>query len=102
MEQYQGGVLEKKRTELKEPKRYKVIMHNDDVTTFEFVIKVLVQVFRKTVAEAENTALFIHEKGAAVLGVFSYDMALTKKDKATGMARKEGFPLQLSVTPEDE
>lgn len=93
---------ERQRTDLKEPRRYKVIMHNDDFTTMDFVVKVLMQVFFKTEEDATVLMLQVHEAGKAVAGVYSYDIAKSKAHKATGMARDNGFPLRLTVHPEEE
>lgn len=85
---------------LRRPRRYKVIIYNDDVTTMDFVVDVLVTVFRKDEAEAERIMLSIHHNGSAVVGVYSYDVATTKVARATAMAREEGFPLRLECQPE--
>ena len=89
MEQQQSSFKEKERIELREPRRFKVTIYNDDFTTMEFVVKVLTTVFYKSSAEA-------------VVGIYSYDIAHSKVQKATRMARNEGFPLRLTVTPEEE
>lgn len=102
MEQQQSDFLEKERVELKEPRRYKVIIHNDDFTTMDFVVLVLKTIFFKTTVESEQLMMHVHQKGSAVVGVYSYDIARTKVDKATDMARREGFPLRLSISPEDK
>ena len=99
MPQEQTGVKERQRTRLREPKRYKVILHNDDFTTMEFVVMVLAVVFRKTEADAESIMLNVHRQGRGVAGIYTYDIALTKAQKATQMARAEGFPLRITVEP---
>lgn len=101
MPQEQTGVKERQRTRLREPKRYKVILHNDDFTTMEFVVMVLAVVFRKTEADAESIMLNVHRQGRGVAGIYTYDIALTKAQKATQMARAEGFPLRITVEPAD-
>jgi len=100
MAKEQSSLRERTRTNLREPRRFKVIIYNDDFTTMDFVVKVLVVVFYKSAVEAEKLMLDVHQKGQAVVGVYSYDMALTKVNKATRMARDEGFPLRLTVKPE--
>lgn len=102
MEKQQSSSREKERIELKEPRRYKVIIHNDDFTTMDFVVMVLKTVFFKSASESEQLMLHVHQKGSAVVGVYSYDIARSKVHKATDMARQEGFPLRLSITPEEE
>lgn len=99
MPQEQTGVKERQRTRLREPKRYKVILHNDDFTTMEFVVMLLAVVFHKTEAEAERIMLNVHHKGKGTAGVYPYDIAVTKAQKSTSMAREAGFPLRLSVEP---
>lgn len=81
------------------PKQYKVVMHNDDFTTMEFVVKVLKSVFFKSDVEAESLMLAIHKSGKAVVGVYTYDVAASKVRKATLMAREENFPLRLTCSP---
>ena len=93
-------VGKKERTNLKEPRRYKVIIYNDDFTTMEFVVMILVQVFLKSEAEAEALMLQVHHSDKAVVGIYSYDVATSKVRKATRMAREASFPLRLTVEEE--
>ncbi len=102
MEQQQSYVKEKERTDLREPRRFKVIIYNDDITTMEFVVRILTTIFHKSPAEAEKLMLQVHKGKSAVVGVYSYDIAHSKVQKATQMARNEGFPLRLTVVPEEE
>lgn len=101
MEQQQTSVKEREDIKLKEPRRYKVIIHNDDFTTMEFVVKVLSTVFYKSLPEAETLMLAVHKAGSAVVGIYSYDIAKSKINKATTMARNEGYPLRLTLAPEE-
>ncbi len=87
--------------ELSEPKHYKVVFHNDDFTTMDFVVKVLQLVFFKSQLQAEDLTMKIHLEGSATAGIYSYDIAQSKAQKTTQMAREEGFPLRLTVEPED-
>ena len=100
MAKEQSNVRERQRTGLREPRRYKVTIHNDDFTTMEFVVKVLMQVFFKSQTEAEQLMLQVHHSDKAVVGIYTYDMAVSKVQKATSMAREEGFPLRLTYEPE--
>ena len=100
MPQEQSSVRERQRTDLREPRRYKVIIHNDDFTTMEFVVMVLMTVFHKSQAEAEQLMLQVHHSDQAVVGIYSYDVAQSKIQRATMMAREEGFPLRLTCQPE--
>jgi ATP-dependent Clp protease adaptor protein ClpS len=102
MPKEQTSIRERQRTDLREPRRYKVTIYNDDFTTMEFVVMILVQVFFKTEAEAEALMLQVHHSDKALVGIYSYDVATSKKQKATNMAREAGFPLRLTVEPEKE
>lgn len=96
----QNELNERSDLRLSEPRKYKVVMHNDDFTTMEFVVMVLVTVFRKELQSAIRLMQSIHVSGSAVAGVYSHDIALSKIRKATEMARAEGFPLRLTAQPE--
>ena len=100
MAKEQTAVRGRTRTNLREPRRYKVIIYNDDFTTMEFVVLVLTSVFFKSAEEAEALMLAVHKSGSAVVGIYSYDMAISKVRKATMMAREENFPLRLECKPE--
>ena len=100
MPQEQSSVKERRRVDLKEPRRYKVTIYNDDFTTMEFVIKVLTQVFFKSAQEAEQLMLQVHHADKAVVGIYTYDIAVSKVRRATQMARDEGYPLRLTYEPE--
>lgn len=102
MEQQQLSFRERERIDLQEPRRFKVTIHNDDFTTMEFVVKVLTTIFFKSEAEAEALMIQVHKNQSAVVGVYSLDIAKSKVQKATCMARNEGFPLRLTITPEEE
>lgn len=100
MAKEQTAVRDRTRANLREPRRYKVIIYNDDFTTMEFVVLVLTSVFFKSAEEAEALMLAVHKSGSAVVGIYSYDMAISKVRKATMMAREENFPLRLECKPE--
>lgn len=91
--------LEKKRRTAK-PKRYKVLLHNDDYTTTEFVVDVLVRFFHKQPAEATQIMLQVHHKGAGVAGVYPKDVAETKIADVEVEARAQGMPLRLTMEAE--
>lgn len=88
---------EKNSTETREPHKYKVIIENDDFTTMDFVVKLLVEVFFYDESKAVKLMLQVHHSDCAVVGVYTYDIALSKARKATDLARSEGFPLRLRV-----
>lgn len=100
MAKQQGSVKERDRVFTNFPKHYKVIIHNDDFTTMDFVVKVLVEVFYKPESEATTIMLSVHELGQGVVGIYSYDMAISMTKKATAMAREAGFPLRITYEPE--
>lgn len=100
MAKEQTAVRDRTRTNLREPRCYKVIIYNDDFTTMEFVVLVLTSVFFKSAEEAEALMLAVHKSGSAVVGIYSYDVAISKVRKATMMAREENFPLRLECKPE--
>ena len=82
---------------MKEPKNYKVVMYNDDFTTMEFVVSVLVDIFHKSEFEAERIMMAVHRSGKAIVGTYSYDIAVSKVTKATNRAKREGFPFRVTV-----
>ena len=82
------------------PRRYKVIFHNDDYTTMEFVVEVLKRFFHKTDTEAMHIMLTVHKSGAAVAGVYTRDVAETKSTQVMDYARENGMPLLLTTEPE--
>ena len=101
MPQEQSNIRERQRIDIQEPRRYKVIIHNDDFTTMEFVVMILEQVFFLDAAMAEALMLQVHHSNKAVVGIYAYDIALSKARKATKMARDKGYPLRLTVEPEE-
>lgn len=92
------GVLE--RVKVKRPPRYKVILHNDDYTTMEFVIFVLERIFGKSKEEAYAIMLLVHNEGKGVCGIYTYEVAETKMKKVSLEAKKDGHPLLCTIEPE--
>ena len=82
---------------LAEPTKYKVLLHNDDYTTMEFVVEILMGIFHKSLVEAEQIMLNIHRVGKAVCGTYTYDIAQTKVYQVKQLARKSGFPLLATL-----
>ena len=93
----QGETREKIRIDIREPRHYKVIMHNDDFTSMDFVVEILMDIFHKNETEAERLMLTVHESGSAAVGVYPYDIALTKVQAASRWAKEEGFPFRMTV-----
>lgn len=83
--------------DLEEPRMYKVLLHNDDYTTMEFVVEVLRTVFRKSPVEATQIMLHVHKSGIGVCGIFTSEVAETKVELVYHLAKKSGFPLQCSM-----
>ena len=91
----EGDVATKER--VKTPRLFRVIFHNDDFTTMDFVVEVLRVHFHKTDAEAVHVMLSVHKKGAAVAGIYPRDVAETKAARVMQDARKRGMPLLLTT-----
>ncbi|NTU49250.1 MAG: ATP-dependent Clp protease adapter ClpS [Syntrophobacteraceae bacterium] len=83
--------------DLEEPRLYKVLLHNDDYTTMEFVVEVLRKVFSKSPVEATQIMLNVHKSGIGVCGVFVEEVAETKVEMVHHLAKNNGFPLQCSM-----
>ena len=83
--------------ELQEPRLYRVLLHNDDYTTMEFVISILVDVFHKRAEQAAAIMLAVHEQGTGVCGVYPHEVAETKVAEVHGRARRAGFPLKSTM-----
>lgn len=96
-----GDVAVQERPQTERARRYAVIFHNDDYTTREFVVHVLMEYFDKTETEATHVMLTVHYKGRGLAGVFSKDMAETKVDQVHRAAEASGYPLRLTVEPAD-
>lgn len=101
MPQEQSSIRERQNTNLKEPRRYKVTMFNDDFTPMDFVVMVLSTIFNKSQADAEQIMLDIHHKGQAVVGIYSLDVAASKVKKVTNLARENQYPLKVTFNPEN-
>ena len=101
MPQQQTKIRERQKIDLREPRNYKVIIHNDDFTTMDFVVRILKEVFFYSEEKAEALMLKVHHSNMAVVGVYTYDIATSKTQKATKMARDNGFPLLITVEPEE-
>jgi ATP-dependent Clp protease adaptor protein ClpS len=82
------------------PRRYKVVFHNDDYTTMEFVVVALMQFFHKSETEATYIMLTVHKKGSGIAGVYTRDVAETKVQKVTEFARDNGMPLLVTAEAE--
>jgi len=92
----------KTRQQLKRPPLFKVLLHNDNYTTREFVVAVLREVFHKGENDAVQIMLHVHYNGMGVAGVYPFDVAETKIRTVEKLARENEFPLRLSMEPEDD
>lgn len=88
-------------TELKVPNLWRVIFHNDDKTTMEFVIFLLVKVFHKSTEEAFDLTMQVHNEGAAIAGIYTHEVAESKMNICINTARQAGHPLNVSIEEED-
>lgn len=95
------GVAIADKTKLEQPKMYKVLMHNDDYTTMEFVIHVLMKFFSKNYDEAHAVMLKVHHDGLGICGIYTYEVAESKSEKVNKYSRGKGHPLKSTIEPCD-
>ena len=93
-------IEEKVKVVITEPKRWKVLLLNDDSTPMEFVIGILVEIFKHTESAARDIMLQVHETGSGVAGIYSFEIAEAKAVEATNQARTAGHPLQIKLEEE--
>jgi ATP-dependent Clp protease adaptor protein ClpS len=91
---------EKVKVTVSEPKRWKVILLNDDVTPMEFVIAVLTEIFRHNPDTARDVMLQVHQTGSGIAGIYSFEIAEAKAVEATNLARTNNHPLQIKLEEE--
>ena len=96
-EEFDHEVVTETEKKLKRPPLYKVLLHNDDYTTKEFVVQVLQYVFHKEPTEAVQIMLHVHKKGIGVAGVYPYEVAETKVALVESLARQHEYPLKCSM-----
>ena len=87
-------------TQLEKPKLYKVVLHNDDYTTMEFVVFILRTVFHRSESEAYVIMMKVHEAGIGIAGVFTFEVANMKAEKAVNLSRAQEYPLLCTVEEE--
>ena len=93
-------IILESRTQTKKPSMYKVVMMNDDYTPMEFVVHVLQHFFGRTVDEATQIMLNVHQRGVGICGIYSFEIAETKASKTMEYARQKEHPLQLQLEKE--
>jgi len=96
----EGGVLEKTRDQTKRPELYRVLLHNDDYTSMDFVVDILESIFGKSPAEAYRVMLHVHQSGIGVAGVYTHEVAETKVVEVRDLAKEAGYPLRASLEEE--
>ena len=97
---FDEAVITETERKVEKPPLYKVLLHNDDYTTMDFVVYILRAIFRHSEAEAFRIMLSVHQRGVGVAGVYTYEVAETKAAKTMRLARKNEFPLLCTVEPE--
>jgi ATP-dependent Clp protease adaptor protein ClpS len=97
---FEGEVAAESRERLKKPPLFRVLLHNDDFTTMEFVVEVLKRVFGKTDGDAFQVMWAVHTQGVGCAGVYTYEIAEMKVERVTQMARAQEFPLLCTVEEE--
>ena len=90
-------VLTKEETEIHFPELYRVILHNDDTTTFEFVVKVLIDIFDKSESEADTITNTVHNDGTALVAIYPFEIAEQKITETTELAKASGFILKVTM-----
>lgn len=93
----QGETRERTRIDIREPKQYQVIMHNDDFTPMDFVVELLQDIFHKDEIEAVHLMMKVHESGRASVGIYPRDIAVTKVQNATARAREQDYPFRMTI-----
>jgi len=96
---HEGGVALEERVRVKKPPMYKVLMHNDDYTTREFVVMVLRDIYRRNEDEAVRIMMHVHNNGVGVAGVYTREVAETKINRTVALAESFEFPLRCSMEP---
>lgn len=98
--EFDTDILTESETKLEKPKLFKVLLHNDDFTTMEFVVFVLEYVFNRTQVDAFAIMLRVHNEGMGIAGVYPYEVASMKSEKAMNLARSREYPLLCTVEEE--
>jgi ATP-dependent Clp protease adaptor protein ClpS len=94
---FEEAALAESREKVEEPPLYKVLLHNDDFTTMEFVVWVLESVFNMPEEQAVQVMLNVHLRGVGVAGIYTYEVAETKVEKTTSLAREQEYPLLVTM-----
>ena len=100
--EFEHGLVTETKKKVKRPPLYKVLLHNDDYTTQEFVVWVLETVFNKPQAEAMAIMLMVHQSGIGVAGIYTHDVAETKVSATRRLAEQHEYPLLVTMEPEPQ
>ena len=95
--EYDEQLVKKTRRKMKPPQSYKVLLHNDNYTTMEFVVFILETVFKKSLAEATQIMIHVHQNAIGVCGSYSFEVAETKVESVHGLAKQYEYPLQATI-----
>jgi ATP-dependent Clp protease adaptor protein ClpS len=98
--EHDEAVLTESKQKLQKPPLYKVLLHNDDYTTMDFVVYVLESIFHKSEADAYKIMMEVHQQGVGVAGVYTYEIAEAKVSKVMELAREKEFPLLCTMEAE--
>lgn len=94
------ALFPKNANEVREPSMFRVLLLNDDYTTMEFVVEILVKVFRKHYDEAARIMLHVHNEGSGLCGIYTFEVAESKVYTVHNLARENGFPLKCTMEKE--
>ncbi|MBN4048589.1 ATP-dependent Clp protease adapter ClpS [bacterium AH-315-N22] len=97
MSDKKGSTATKDRSEVREPSLYKVLLHNDDYTSMEFVIAILERIFRKSTSEASKIMMNVHQDGVGIAGIYTREICETKVATVHDLARQSAFPLRCTM-----
>ena len=96
---FEEAAVAESQEKVEEPPLFKVLLHNDDFTTMEFVVWVLESIFNMAEEQAVQVMLNVHLRGTGVAGIYTYEIAETKVDKTTALAREHEYPLLVTMEP---
>ena len=94
------AVVDESKPKLKKPPLFKILLHNDDYTTMEFVVYILSTIFQQPVQEAVRIMLQVHQQGVGIAGVYTYEIGETKVAKVLALAKEHQYPLLCTMEPE--
>lgn len=97
MSEKKGSVATRDRIQVQEPSLYKVLLHNDDYTSMEFVVAILENVFRKNTSEASKIMMNVHQEGVGVAGIYTREICETKVATVHELAKQNEYPLRCSI-----